>query len=165
MNIDLVSVCVGVVSSAVIPCVTWAIKRYNSHIKYKSFKRLLFKEYVSQFSNIKHAKVKNQHIVMKNIEDCIRDLDVLKQSLKDSNADCKYQMLRSIDYTVDFLYTLETKQKKLTEEMPLVYKDPSRKEEVLNSYDKEFENYGKIYIDNIDNFVDMKINNFDESLE
>lgn len=165
MNIDLVSFFVGVLSSAVIPCVTWAIKRYNSQIKYNSFKRLLFKEYVSQFSSLKHSTVKNQYTVMINIERSIRDLDVLKQSLKDSNADCKYQMLRSIDYTVDFLYTLDKKQKELAEKMPSVYKDPSKKEEVLNSYDKTFENYEKKYINNIDNFVDMKINNFDWSVE
>lgn len=44
MNIDLVSVYVGVVSSAVIPFVTWTIRKYNNHSKYKSFKNLLLKE-------------------------------------------------------------------------------------------------------------------------
>lgn len=164
MNIDLISVCVGVASSAVIPFVTWAIKKINTHIKYKSFKRLLLKEYVSQFSNINHSDFNNQGTIMENIEERIKDLDVLKQSLKNSNADCKYQMLRSVDYTAAFLYTLYKKQNELVSKMPSVYNYSSRKEEVLNSYDEEFENYGKKYIDTIDDFVDMKINNFDESL-
>ncbi|OTN87591.1 hypothetical protein A5819_000037 [Enterococcus sp. 7E2_DIV0204] len=71
MNIDLVSVCVGVVSIAVIPFVTWTIKKYNNHSKYKSFKNLLRKEYVNQYTNMKHSTYGRQNTIVEKIENSI----------------------------------------------------------------------------------------------
>ncbi|OTN87614.1 hypothetical protein A5819_000060 [Enterococcus sp. 7E2_DIV0204] len=162
MNIDLVSVCVGVVSSAVIPFVTWTFRKYNNHSKYKSFKNLLLQEYVNQYTNMKHSDNDNQHIIMKEIENSIKDLSILNKSIMNSNIECKFQMLRAIDYTVELLYTLNKEQHVLAKEVyPALYHgDSTKMEEELNKYDKKFNDYGKRYIDSIDDFVEMKINTF-----
>lgn len=116
---------------------------------------------------MKHSKYDSQHTIVEKIENSIKDLSILNKSIMNSNIECKFQMLRAIDYTVELLYTLNKEQHVLAKEVyPAVYYDNSiNKDEVLNTYDKKFNEYGKRYIDSNDDFVEMKINTFEGNLE